>query len=146
MKNKDKGKALNYFKKGFHCCQAVLSTIGEELGLNKELALKLSTGFGGGMASMGNTCGAVMGAFMVLGHIHGRFQEKDIESKEKTYSLIYKFAKKFIEINGSIECKNLLRCDISTLEGMELAKNKQLFSTLCPKFVEDAVLLLNMLL
>ena len=56
-------QALSCLKEGFMCSQALLSTYCEELGLESELALKLADGFGGGMGCIGETCGAVTGAF-----------------------------------------------------------------------------------
>lgn len=50
-----------------NCAQAILSTYCEAFGLERNLALRLAQGFGGGMAHMGKTCGAVTGAYMVLG-------------------------------------------------------------------------------
>lgn len=41
--------AIVNFKKGVNCSQCVLSAFSEELGLDKELALKIASGFGGGM-------------------------------------------------------------------------------------------------
>ncbi|RLB07969.1 MAG: hypothetical protein DRG50_01235 [Deltaproteobacteria bacterium] len=63
---------------------------------------------------------------------------EDEQSKEKTYSLVKEFVDKFRSRNGTIVCKELLGCDISTPEGRELAREKGLFITICPKFVQDA--------
>jgi len=41
-------KSQEYFKNGFNCSQAVFTTFATELGLSEELALKVSTQFGGG--------------------------------------------------------------------------------------------------
>ena len=144
MKNLD--KATDYFKKGYSCSQAILSTYSEELGLDKSLALKISTGFGAGMARMAKTCGAITGAYMVLGLKYGRNNEKDIDAKENTYSKIEDLTKKFIKINGSIKCKDLLNCDISSPDGREVAKEKGLYDLMCPKFVRDTVRILDTLL
>jgi len=114
--------------------------------LNRILALKISTGFGDGMARKAKTCGAITGAFMVLGLKYGRTNEEDIDAKENTYSKIEDFTRKFIEINGSIKCKDLLNCDISTNEGREFAKEKGLFELVCPKFVRDSVKILDTML
>jgi len=45
----------------------VLSTYGTRSGLDRETGLKVAGAFGAGMARMGETCGAVTGAFMVIG-------------------------------------------------------------------------------
>jgi len=48
-------------------------------------------------------------------------------------------------INGSVNCKDLLDCDISTPGGMQVAKEKDLFKTVCPKFIKaSADILENM--
>ena len=59
-------QAVERFKRGFNCSQAVLGSYCREFGLDCEQAFRIATGFGGGMR-MAETCGAVTGAFMVLG-------------------------------------------------------------------------------
>ncbi len=49
--------ALSCFKQGFSCSQSVASAYGEQFGLNRELALKVSSAFGGGMGGMAEICG-----------------------------------------------------------------------------------------
>ena len=139
-------RAVSCFKEGFSCSQAMLSTYGPQLGLNHELALKVSGAFGGGMARMGETCGAVTGAFMVIGLKHGNARVEDKQAKEKTYSLVKEFVDRFKSRNGSIVCRELLGYDISTLEGMKLVKEKKLTTTLCPKFVQDAAEIIEQIL
>ena len=134
--------AVSMFKEGFNCSQAILSTYGQELGVDKTTALKISAPFGGGMARMGETCGAVTGAFMVIGLKYA----KDKESKEKLYGLVNKFAEEFKLRNGSILCKELLGCNIGTPEGMKAVKEKGLIDTLCPKLVKDAAEILEEIL
>ncbi|MEA3294019.1 MAG: C-GCAxxG-C-C family protein [Euryarchaeota archaeon] len=59
--------AVSCFKEGFSCSQALLSTYGPQFDLNREMALKVSGAFGGGIGHMGETCGAVTGVIMVIG-------------------------------------------------------------------------------
>jgi len=139
-------RAVSCFKEGFTCSQALLSTYGPQLGLNHELALKVSVAFGGGMARMGETCGAVTGAFMVIGLKYGKTKFEDEQAKEKTYSLVKEFVDRFKSRNGSIVCRELLGYDISTPEGMKLIKEKKLTTTLCPKFVQDAAEIIEQIL
>ena len=51
-------QALETFRGNFNCAQSVLSAFAEELGLNKDTALKLATPFGAGMAYRQETCGS----------------------------------------------------------------------------------------
>jgi C_GCAxxG_C_C family probable redox protein len=138
--------AVTCFNEGFTCGQAVLSAFGEDLGLNRELALKIACAFGGGMGCMGRTCGAVTGAFMVIGLKHGRTVVENREAKDKTYELTRKFRKAFEARNGSIVCHELLDVDISTPEGMKIAEDKELFKKRCPGFVKDAAEIIDELL
>lgn len=140
MTNAD--QAVSCFKEGFSCSQAILSTYGQGLGIDKATALKISAPFGGGMARMGETCGAVTGAFMVIGLKHAVSKEK----KEMLYGLVNKFAEKFKSRNGSILCKELLGCSIGTPEGMQAVKEKRLIETLCSKLVKDAAEILEEIL
>ena len=138
-------RAVASFKEGFNCSQAVLSVYGPQFGLGREAALKLACGFGGGMR-MGQVCGAVTGAFMVIGLKHGQTEAVDKESKERTYRLVKEFAEKFTLRNSSIICRELLGCDISTPEGIKTATEKDLFNSFCPKMVQDAAEILEEML
>ena len=60
-------RAVKVFKEGFSCSQAVLEAFSETMGLDRDTALKISQSFGGGMAHMGETCGAVTGALAGTG-------------------------------------------------------------------------------
>ena len=130
--------AVCLFGQGCNCSQAILATYGEQFGLNHETALKIASGFGGGMGRMAETCGAVTGAFMVIGLKYGPCGAGEKEAKEYTYKLVREFAEKFKSRNGSIICKELLSCDISTPEGAKIAREKGLFSSICPRMVQDA--------
>ena len=76
-------RAVSSFKEGFRCSQALLSTYGVQFGLNREVALRISEAFGGGMGRMGETCGAVTGAFMVIGLRYGKTRIEDERAKRE---------------------------------------------------------------
>lgn len=135
-------QAVATFKERFNCSQSVLSAYAEESGLDRETALKLSCGFGAGMARMGETCGAVTGAFMVLGLKFGAAVPGDSPEKARTFELIGEFTRQFEARHGSLVCKQLLGFDMSTPEGKKAAKNRGSFD-LCPKLVQSAVEILE---
>lgn len=58
--------ATTRFSEGMNCAQAIFTSFAEQIGLDAESALKISTAFGGGIAQTGATCGAVTGALMVI--------------------------------------------------------------------------------
>jgi C_GCAxxG_C_C family probable redox protein len=138
-------QAESIFKEGFSCSMAVLGTYCERFGLDKKLAYKVSSGFGGGM-HCDQTCGSVTGAFMVIGLKFGRTRADDIDAKMKTAQMTNVFAKKFKERHGSIGCTDLIGVNISTPEGYEEAKKKDLFKQVCPKFVISAAEILDEIL
>jgi len=124
----------------------VLSSFGEELGLDHELALRIAGAFGGGMARMGEQCGAVTGALMVIGLKHGKTQAGDDGAREKTYELVGEFVKIFKSRHGSICCRELLGYDLSNPEGRKAAYEQGLFTTLCPQIVKNATEILEEIL
>lgn len=134
------------FLSGFNCAQAVFSTYSGELGLDPVLALRIAGSFGGGMGLIGETCGAVTGAIMLIGLKYGKVRVDDTAAKEKTYALVQEYKRQFVELNGSVRCKELLGYDISIPEEMNTAGEKNLFKTLCPKLVKDSAEIVEKLL
>ena len=105
----DKGnKAKENFKAGYNCAQAVVLAFKEELGIDAETLLKLSSSFGGGLARLREVCGAVSGGAMVLGILGGYTSPTDNASKTEHYKRVRQFTEAFKEENGSIICKELL--------------------------------------
>jgi len=138
--------ATRTFREGFSCSQAVLSALAPDLGLDREAALRVAGAFGGGMARTAQTCGAVTGALMAIGLKYGQTDTDDKQAKDKTYALAREFMKQLKARHGSTVCKELLGYDLSTPEGMQLAREKGLFTSLCPKLVADAVEILEQIL
>lgn len=137
-------KVIANFNNGLNCCQCVLLTFSEELGLDKKSAIKIASGFGGGMCR-GEVCGAVTGAIMVLSLKYGNSILDDIESKEKVYEMVREFKEKFTEINDSIICRDLLGIDLIKKENRMIAREEGLFKK-CSKFVEDSIDVLETML
>jgi len=138
--------AVGCFAESFNCAQAVLTAYAEDLGLDRQTALKIASPFGAGMARMGETCGAVTGAFMAIGLRHGRSRADDEEAKENTYELMHEFITRFKERNTSILCNVLLGFDVSTPEGRKRASERDTHASVCPKYVQDAAEILDELL
>jgi C_GCAxxG_C_C family probable redox protein len=141
MKNKE--TAIESFRSGFNCSQAVLEAYCDELNIDKDLALNISCGFGGGMGRLQETCGAVTGAYMVLGVFNGKKFRNNKDKKEGAYSMIQQFSKRFKSIHGTTDCKSLLKCDLNTEEGHRYAKENGLFETVCEQCISDSVNILE---
>ncbi len=138
--------AAAFFAEGFNCAQSVLAPHARRLGLETEAALKLSAAFGGGMGRKGEVCGAATGALMVLGLTCGSTLATDKEAKERTYRLTHRFLDEFARQNGSILCRELLGCQIDQPEGRQKAQELGVFTTLCPRLVNEAAMLIEKVL
>jgi C_GCAxxG_C_C family probable redox protein len=138
----DVNKALECFKEGFNCTQAVLSTYGPQFGLDRESAIRIAKAFGSGMG-MGETCGAVSGALMVIGLKHAGLKGRSLFSEDRTEDIAREFTARFKERNGTTECRELLGCDLGTPEGVKTAKKEKHFKKRCPKFIQDAAEILE---
>jgi C_GCAxxG_C_C family probable redox protein len=136
-------EAVNRFKEGLSCSQAIFVTYGKHYGIDEEVAKTISSSFGGGMGRTCQTCGAVTGTYLVLGFINHEDNEK--LAKEKTYALVQTFSSKFNEIHGSVNCQQLTGCDLGTTEGRERFKANNL-SQECMGFVRDSALILEELI
>lgn len=106
--NNFKERAMELFKQGYNCSQAVVAAFCEECGMDFETSLKISSSFGGGMGRLREVCGAVSGMFMVAGMKFGYSDPKNSQSKAEHYKLIQELAEKFKEKNRSIICRELL--------------------------------------
>jgi C_GCAxxG_C_C family probable redox protein len=114
-----------------------LACLPKTVGLDEKTALKVSSGFGGGM-DCAETCGAVTGAYMVIGMKHGHFTS-DPNAKAKTKDLVKQFNEKFKAEHGSLICKELTGFDISTPEGAAAAASEErIHDTMCTKFIKTA--------
>ncbi len=100
--------AKELFESGCNCSQAVFCAFCEETGFDKETALKVSAGFGGGFGRLREVCGAVSGMTMVLSNKFACTDVNNPSKKAELYSLIQKAANEFKEQNGSIVCRELL--------------------------------------
>jgi len=134
MDNSDSSTKLR-----LNCSQKVLGHYAEQYGLSKDLAIKLATGLGGGMGRMAGTCGAVSGAYLVLGLEYGPSDNQSFDAKDITYTKVREFHQYFSEKHGSCTCHKLLGCDISTPEGYAVAKKNNIMGQKCPIFIEEAI-------
>lgn len=101
-------RAYELFKEGYNCSQSVFGAFSEELGVDFNTAVKLASGFGGGIGRMREVCGAFSGLTMAASMIYGYNDPKANETKTELYEKIRALADRFREDNGSIICRELL--------------------------------------
>jgi C_GCAxxG_C_C family probable redox protein len=139
-------KAVESFKSGLNCAQAVLTAYSEDLNFDRNLALMISSGFGGGMGRLQETCGAVTGSFMVLGVHYCKKYSDNKDRKEKNYSAIQAFDKKFKSIYNTTSCKTLLNCNLRTEEGQKFHREQKQNEAICQKCIADSVRIVDELI
>jgi C_GCAxxG_C_C family probable redox protein len=147
MENTMERKQLikEYLMNGFNCAQVVAVAFSEKVNKDKKTLLAAASGFGGGIGRQAMICGAVTGAVIVLGFDKGQTEALDSAAKELTYKNVHDFFTRFTNINGSVICRDLLNCDISTPEGLELHK-KGCHTEKCFRYIETSMEILDNML
>jgi C_GCAxxG_C_C family probable redox protein len=131
-------KGVSFFNEGGNCSQAVLYAFAEELGLDETMAIKLASGFGGGIGCSGGVCGALTGAVLAMGLMTGNADVTDKTAKAETYRKTRLLCEEFKLRAGSMECRELLGFDMGRPEGQLAAKNPGAFHD-CPGYVKIAI-------
>lgn len=139
-------KAVESFNNGCNCAQAVFTAFCGDLGLEEKLGLKIACPFGGGLGHTGGVCGAVTGALLTIGLKYGPESTEDKDSKVLNYIIAHDFISEFKKSNGSVNCTELINYDLSDETQLELARQSGVFNTKCPKYVSDAVEILDTIL
>ncbi len=137
-----KERVIEDFKGKIHCSQIVLGEVAEELGYDREDALRIGSPFGGGMFC-GETCGAVLGALIAIGMKYGNSERGNKKQDAICIKKVRAFQEKFKERHGSTACKELLGYDFSDPEQVKEAFASGKVFELCPVLVMDAVEILN---
>lgn len=136
-------KATEIYNQDYTCSQAVLVVFADDFGLDRDTALRIACGMGGGMGRTDQICGAVTGAIMVLGLKYGMTDPARQEDKLETYGKVKEFMERFARCHGSLGCTDLMGCNLSTPVGLEHAQTENLVDTICPPLVENAVRILE---
>jgi C_GCAxxG_C_C family probable redox protein len=128
-----------------NCAQSVLTAFSEDYGLKADTAYNITQGFGGGMHING-TCGAVTGAYMVLGLANPVTGDNPRQKMDKVVALEAEFNQKFKKLYPGLTCTELLGYNLSKPEEATKAREAGLFTTKCPEFVKDAAKIVESLL
>ena len=134
-----KESATQTFNSGYNCAQSVFSAFSDDLKFDRETALRISSGFGAGMGRTQATCGAVTGAIMVIGSKIGDLHGSGEGINDQIYSKTKEFINRFIEMNKTTNCRELVHSDLNTEEGQIFFKENNIFKEVCMKCVSDAV-------
>ncbi len=133
-------QAVSKFLEGYNCAQAVFYSFCDELGFEKNSALKMACGFGAGMGRKQEVCGAVTGGIIVIGAKYGKVEKDDRQAKEMTYTKTRDLMDQFTGKHGTFICRKLLRgCDLSTEEGQKYFRENDLLNRICVPCIQTVV-------
>lgn len=138
-------KAISMFKT-MNCNQSVFAAFGPDYGISEETCFKLGLGYGGGMGRQGKTCGAVTGAYTVIGLWASQQSENKQEQKKIAAQKVAEFNTAFTDQFQYTDCKDLLGYNLSIPEEAEQINKKNLFDTVCSNIVGNAATILTRIL
>lgn len=141
--NDAEARGRELFENGFFCAEAVCKAIAERQGMDNALIPGIATGFCGGMARSGGPCGAVTGAVLALGLVHGR--DDPAQSVRQTYDGVREMMAAFEQRFGSTNCTALLGVDLDTTEGRQTFDAQNLASK-CADFTAAATAMVDEIL
>jgi C_GCAxxG_C_C family probable redox protein len=128
-------RSIDLFKSGFFCAESVLLAIAERQGIQSDLIPRIATGFCSGVSRTGGMCGAVSGAIMGISLVSGR--NSPDESNELSYFLTQELISRFEKQYGSVNCRQLMGCDLATGTGQQYFVEYNLMNS-CLKYAEEA--------
>ncbi len=105
-------KAVQLYKShGYNCAQAVVCAYADLINEDEKTLFRISEGFGHGMGCFEGTCGAVVGACMLVGLKNSTANLAAPDSKAATSKLSKQVVQAFKKKHGTILCRELKGID-----------------------------------
>ena len=137
-------RAMDLFNEGYNCSQSVFAAFCDDLDIDFETALRISSSFGGGMGRLREVCGAVTGMFMVAGLMYGYSDPNDDIAKAEHYKLIQSLSEQFKAENESIICRDLLGLNVQVDSPIPEQRTKEYYQKRpCVEFVGNAAKIMD---
>lgn len=127
---------------GHSCSEAILVAYGPDFGLDKSIAMRLSSGLAGGIGHSKGTCGAVSAACLVLGLARGPQCLDHATERKESIRLCSEFVKAFTSVHDSVLCADLCFRDLP--ENAEATMLRE--SGIPEKLIRSAAMLIEKLL
>ena len=109
-----------------NCAQSVICSYCDRMDIDEQTALNIGNSFAAGMGNMEGTCGALVGAGVVLGLVN--------KDRAKSVREMREIISKFQERNGATQCKVLKGIE----SGNVLRECPDCVADAC-EFLEDAI-------
>jgi len=135
-------KAIAVENKAYNCAQKVFGAFCEQYDVSTNQALRATSSLGGGLRA-GESCGALVGALLVVGLKYGTADINEIEQRSLCDEKSRELSAKFKAMNKYITCRDILGMDTSVGDNRTKAKEMGLFDDVCPKIIKNIIELLE---
>jgi C_GCAxxG_C_C family probable redox protein len=106
--NRVEESAYNYEKAYHGCAQCVLLAIQDHLEVGNEASFRSASPLAGGVALMGDSCGALVAGMMALGLVFGRRKIEDFPRLASSFVPARTLYTRFREEFGSCLCRDVM--------------------------------------
>ena len=128
-------KACELNLSGYNCSQSLMMAYSELAGLSEKESQKLAAGLGRGLC-IGDTCGAVSSAVVIIGALYAPEDKSDRDATRHMAGLTKEFCRRFRERRGTLNCRELL--EKAKAEG-KVAKNCVENVRECAEILEELI-------
>jgi C_GCAxxG_C_C family probable redox protein len=132
-------RSVELFTQGCNCAQSVFAGCATGKKLTEAQRLALAAPFGGGVAHRGEVCGTLTGALLALAEAGEEATVADpVGGRKAVDTQAQQLIENFRTANGSILCRELTGCLLSTEEGQRSFKEREKRKNVCAKLVAFA--------
>ena len=119
-------KAIHYFcdrpgnfptGRPYNCCETVLMTLKEHMGVESDLIPRIGTGIGAGVSLNGLLCGSVSSVVLAIGMKYGRTGPE--EDPQPVWDKVDSYLGEFKDRFGYLNCRQLTGLNLKTPEGLK---------------------------
>lgn len=146
------GDLAHYYELAYHgCSQCVLKALQDSLAIGDNLTFKAASAFAGGVARMGEICGALTGGLMAISLVYGRGKLEETATSEaylRAINLSTKLFEKFEKEFGSARCVDVQKKILGRSFDLKKEEDRQAFdeaggykSEGCPQVVRKGAML-----
>lgn len=104
-------EAAKKHKSGYNCCQAVICTYADLLGIDEKTAFRVAEGFGLGVSKKYRTCGSCCAMVLAAGLKNSDANMSEPKSKLATFDIGHNMIDMFEKKNGTSLCSELRGSD-----------------------------------
>ncbi len=101
----------------YNCCESVLLTLSQPLGINSDLIPKIGTAIGAGVSLNGLLCGSISSVVMLIGAKYGRTSAD--QNPQPIWQMADEYIAAFREKFGAVNCRQLTGLNLKTEEGLK---------------------------